>query len=149
MTTLQEGDKAPDFTAVNQDGKTVSLSDYAGKKLLLYFYPKDHTPGCTMQACDLRDNFSSLSQAGYEILGVSPDQMKTHQSFIAKHKLPFALLADTDHKVAEAYGVYGSKKFMGRTYQGIHRTTFLIDGKGVIERVITQVKTREHSKQIL
>lgn len=149
MTTLQAGDKAPDFTALNQDGKSVSLSDYAGKKLLLYFYPRDHTPGCTMQACDLRDNFSSLSQAGYEILGVSPDQMKTHQSFIAKHKLPFALLADTDHKVAEAYGVYGPKKFMGRTYQGIHRTTFLIDGKGVIERVITQVKTREHSKQIL
>jgi thioredoxin-dependent peroxiredoxin len=149
MSHLKTGDKAPDFTANDQDGVPVSLKDYAGKKLIVYFYPKDDTPGCTAEACSLRDNYPALLKAGYEVLGLSTDSEKSHQKFIGKYQLPFRLLADTDHAVAEAFGVYGLKKFMGKTYMGINRTTFIIDGKGVIEQVIEKVDTKNHAQQIL
>ena len=149
MTTLSPGDAAPDFSAPDQTGTTRTLSDFAGKKLVLYFYPKDDTPGCTAEACNLRDNYARFQNEGYEILGVSPDPVKKHVKFIDKYDLPFPLLADEDHAVAEAYGVWGEKKFMGRTYDGIHRTTFVIDAEGKIEEVIKKVKTKEHTAQIL
>ncbi len=149
MMHLKEGDKAPDFSALNQDEKTVSLSDYKGKKLILYFYPKDNTPGCTTQACNLRDNYKTMIQQGYEILGVSPDSPKKHRNFIEKFDLPFDLLADTERETLNAYGVWGLKKFMGREYDGVHRTTFVINGKGIIDEIITKVKTKEHAEQIL
>ena len=149
MTTLSPGDAAPDFSAPDQTGTTRTLSDFAGKKLVLYFYPKDDTPGCTAEACNLRDNYTRFQDEGYEILGVSPDPVKKHVKFIDKYDLPFPLLADEDHAVAEAYGVWGEKKFMGRTYDGIHRTTFVIDAEGKIEEVIEKVKTKEHTAQIL
>lgn len=149
MTTLKAGDKAPDFSGVNEDGKTVALSDYKGKKLVLYFYPKDMTPGCTTQSCNLRDNYQALLKQGYEVLGVSADSSKRHRKFIDKYELPFSLLADEDHTVINAYGVWGPKKFMGREFDGIHRTTFVIDENGVIEEVIGKVKTKDHTNQIL
>ena len=149
MTTLKPGAIAPNFTAVDQHGDTRSLSEYAGKKLVLYFYPKDDTPGCTAEACDLRDNYQRLQAEGYEILGVSPDKPAKHVKFIEKYDLPFDLLADEDHAVAEAYGVWGEKKFMGRTFDGIHRTTFVIDGEGKLLDVITKVNTKEHAAQVL
>lgn len=148
-THLKVGDKAPDFEGVDQDGKTIGLKDFQGKKLVLYFYPKDSTPGCTMQACNLRDNYKQLMGAGYAVLGVSADSEKRHQNFIAKHELPFPLLADTEKKCIEAYGVWGPKKFMGRTFDGIHRTTFIIDESGKIEEIIEKVKTKDHTAQIL
>lgn len=149
MTHLKEGDKAPDFSAPDENGNIISLSDYKGKKLVLYFYPKDLTPGCTMESCNLRDNYKLMQKQGYEILGVSADDEKKHRRFIEKHDLPFHLLADTDKKVINDYGVWGPKKFMGRTFDGIHRTTFVIDENGVIEEVITKVKTKAHAEQIL
>jgi len=149
MTNLKIGEKAPEFTANNQDGKSISLSDYAGKKLVLYFYPKDDTPGCTKEACNLRDNYQSFQAKGYEIVGVSPDDEASHVKFIKKHELPFDLLADTDHSIAEAYEVWGEKKMYGRTFMGIFRTTFIIDEEGNIEEIITKVKTEEHTSQIL
>ena len=149
MTTLKPGDIAPNFSAVDQNGDTRSLSEYAGKTLVLYFYPKDDTPGCTAEACDLRDNYHRFQAQGYEILGVSPDTPAKHVKFIEKYDLPFDLLADEDHSVAEAYGVWGRKQFMGREYDGIHRTTFVIDGEGKIDDVISKVKTKEHTAQIL
>ncbi|MGB0404363.1 MAG: thioredoxin-dependent thiol peroxidase [Salibacteraceae bacterium] len=149
MTTLKAGDNAPNFKAKNENGVDVSLSDFAGKKLVLYFYPKDMTPGCTTQSCNLRDNYNLLLKQGYEVLGVSADSEARHQKFIAKHELPFSLLSDEDHTVLNAYGVWGPKKFMGKEYDGIHRTTFVIDEKGVIEEVILKVKTKEHTAQIL
>lgn len=149
MTHLKAGDKAPNFEALNQNGETISLADYKGKKLVLFFYPKDNTPTCTVEACNLRDNEAILQKAGYEIVGVSPDTEKKHQNFIKKFDLTYPLIADTDRKVIEAYGVWGPKKFMGREYDGLHRTTFLIDEKGKIERVIEKVKSKEHSTQIL
>jgi len=149
MTQLSPGDKAPDFSAPDQNGKTRSLSDFAGKKLVLYFYPKDDTPGCTAEACNLRDNYARFQDAGYEILGVSPDAPKRHVKFIEKYTLPFDLLADEEHAVAEAYGVWGEKKFMGRTFDGIHRTTFLIGADGKLEDVILKVKTKDHTAQLL
>ncbi len=149
MTHLKEGDPAPDFQATIETGETVSLSDYKGKKLVLFFYPKDLTPGCTAEACNLRDHYQELKNAGYELLGVSPDSEKSHQKFIEKKNLPFHLLADTDKTVANAYGVWGPKKFMGRSYEGIHRTTFIIDEEGKIEKIITKVKTKNHAEQIL
>ncbi|MBD3638178.1 MAG: thioredoxin-dependent thiol peroxidase, partial [Crocinitomicaceae bacterium] len=145
----KEGDKAPDFSAPDENGNIISLSDYKGKKLVLYFYPKDLTPGCTMESCNLRDNYKLMQKQGYEILGVSADDEKKHRRFIEKHDLPFHLLADTDKKVINDYGVWGPKKFMGRTFDGIHRTTFVIDENGVIEEVITKVKTKAHAEQIL
>lgn len=147
--TLQVGDKAPVFKAKNEKGETVSLTDYKGKKLVLYFYPKDDTPGCTAEACDLRDNYQSFQAQGYEILGVSPDNETKHQKFIAKHELPFSLLADTDNAVATAYGTWGEKSMYGKKYMGILRTTFVIDEKGKIEKVIEKVDTKKHTTQLL
>ncbi|MFK7935492.1 MAG: thioredoxin-dependent thiol peroxidase [Saprospiraceae bacterium] len=149
MTTLQAGDKAPDFTGINEKGETISLSNYKGKKLVLFFYPKDNTPGCTAEACNLRDNYQELRDKNYELLGVSPDSAKKHQNFINKFEFPFSLLADTEKEVLNAYQVWGLKKFMGREYDGVHRTTFVIDENGVIEKVIKKVKTKDHTAQIL
>jgi peroxiredoxin Q/BCP len=149
VTRLKVGDKAPDFKAKDQDGKNISLKDFAGKKLVLYFYPKDDTPSCTNEACNLRDNFSGLKKKGYAIVGVSADEEKKHKKFIAKYDLPFPLIADTDKKVIDAYDVWGEKFFMGRTFDGIVRTTFVINEKGKIEKVITDVKTKNHTEQIL
>ncbi len=147
--TLQVGDKAPAFKAKNEKGETVSLADYKGKKLVLYFYPKDDTPGCTAEACDLRDNYQSFQSQGYEILGVSPDNEAKHQKFIAKHELPFSLLADTDNVVATAFGTWGEKSMYVKKYMGILRTTFVIDEKGKIEKVIEKVDTKKHTAQLL
>ncbi|GAB4243694.1 MAG: thioredoxin-dependent thiol peroxidase [Saprospiraceae bacterium] len=149
MTHLKEGDKAPAFSGVDQNGNPVSLDDFKGKKLILYFYPKDSTPGCTKEACNLRDNFELLKEKGFEILGVSPDSATRHQNFINKHKLPFPLLVDEDLETIKAYGVWGEKKFMGRKFMGVLRTTFVIDENGTIEKVITKVKVGKHAQQIL
>lgn len=149
MSTLKQGDAAPQFSGVDQDGQAVSLSDYSGKKLVLYFYPKDDTPGCTAEACSLRDNYDKLKSAGYEVLGVSTDPVKSHKKFVDKYSLPFRLLSDTEKTVSEAFGVYGLKKFMGKEYMGINRTTFLIDEKGIITEVIAKVDTKKHAEQIL
>lgn len=149
MTTLQIGDKAPDFQSINQDGNPVSLSDFKGKKLVLFFYPKASTPGCTLEACNLSDNYSRFVAQGYDVLGVSADSPKRQQNFKKKYEFPYDLLADEDQSVINAYGVWGPKKFMGREYDGIHRTTFVIDENGSIEEVITKVKTKEHTSQIL
>ena len=149
MFHLKEGDPAPDFSVPNEKGQLVRLSDYRGKKLVLYFYPKDDTPGCTAEACSLRDRYPRFLAKGYEILGVSPDSVKKHVKFQEKYQLPFSLLADEDHAVALAYGVWGQKKFMGRTYDGIHRTTFVIDEGGKIESIIAQVDTAKHAEQLL
>jgi peroxiredoxin Q/BCP len=149
MTSLKIGDNAPQFEAKDQEGNTVKLSDYTGKKLVLFFYPKASTPGCTKEACDLRDNYQSFLAKGYDVLGVSADSAKKQQNFINKNELPFPLLADEDKAVIEAFNVWGPKKFMGKEYDGIHRTTFVIDEKGVISDVITKVKTKEHASQIL
>ncbi len=149
MTHLKPGDTAPPFTAKDQNGNEVSLSDYKGKKVILYFYPKDLTPGCTTQACNFRDNASLLKNKGFEVIGVSADDEKKHQKFIEKHDLNFTLLADTEKEVIKAYGVWGLKKFMGREYDGIHRESFVIDENGKIEHVIEKVKTKEATEQIL
>ncbi|MBF03985.1 MAG: thioredoxin-dependent thiol peroxidase [Flavobacterium sp.] len=149
MTTLKKGDKAPNFSGLDQDGKKHSLQDYHGKKLVVFFYPKASTPGCTAEACDLRDNFERFSSNNYALLGVSADSAKAQTKFIEKYDLPFPLLADEDKTVIQAFGVWGPKKFMGREYDGIHRTTFVINEKGIIEEVIDKVKTKEHANQIL
>lgn len=148
-TILKAGDKAPELNVNDQNGKIVKLSDYKGKKLILYFYPKDDTPGCTAEACNLRDNFEILKKKGFEILGVSADNEKKHVKFIEKYSLPFPLLADTEQKVCNAYGVWGKKKFMGKEYMGINRTTFIIDEQGKIEHIISDVDTKNHTEQIL
>jgi peroxiredoxin Q/BCP len=149
MITLKIGDKAPNFVALDQTGATVKLTDFTGKKLVLFFYPKASTPGCTMEACNLRDNYEMFLAKGYAVLGVSADSAKRQQNFIDKNKLPFPLLADEVKTVINAYGVWGPKKFMGREFDGIHRTTFIIDENGIIEDIITKVKTKEHTTQIL
>lgn len=149
MTSLQPGDKAPNFEALDEQGTTRKLSDYAGKKLVLFFYPKASTPGCTAEACNLRDNYERFLAEGYEILGASADSAKRQQNWINKHELPFHLLADEDKSVINAFGVWGPKKFMGKEYDGIHRTTFVINEEGIIEEVIAKVKTKEHTSQIL
>jgi thioredoxin-dependent peroxiredoxin len=149
MTTLQPGSKAPEFEVTDQAGATHTLSMYKGKKLAIYFYPKDMTPGCTDQACNLRDHLAEMKQAGIAILGVSADDEKKHAKFAEKYTLPFPLLADTELTMIKAFGVWGPKKFMGKTYDGIHRTTFLIDENGNILHVIDKVKTKEHAEQIL
>jgi len=149
MTTLQKGDKAPDFSAKDQDGITHSLTDYKGKKLVIFFYPKANTPTCTIEACNLRDNFERFKNNNYELLGVSADKPKAQGNFIKKFDLPFPLLADEDKSVIEAFGVWGPKKFMGREFDGIHRTTFVINEKGIIEEVISDVKSKIHADQIL
>lgn len=146
---LKAGDKAPNFEAVNQHGETVTLSDFSGKKLVVFFYPKASTPGCTVEACNLRDNYQTFLAQNYEVIGVSADSVKRQSNFANKQELPFSLLADEDKKVIEAFGVWGPKKFMGKEYDGIHRTTFIIDENGVVEEVIAKVKTKEHTAQIL
>ena len=148
---LQIGDKAPAVLGVNQDGKEIKLSDFAGKKIVLYFYPKDSTPGCTAQACSLRDNYSELQKAGYEVIGVSADSASSHQKFIAKQNLPFNLIADTETKLSAEFGTWGEKSMYGRSYMGMFRTTFIIDETGTITRVILpkEVNTKEHAAQIL
>ena len=149
--TLTIGDKIPEILGKDQNGKELTASDFAGKKLVLYFYPKDSTPGCTAEACSLRDNFGELRKAGYQILGVSVDNEKSHQKFIEKQQLPFPLIADTDKRLVGLFGVWGEKTLAGRKYMGTFRTTFLINESGVIERIITpkEIKTKEHAEQIL
>ena len=149
MTALKIGNKAPQFEAKDNAGNTVKLSDYEGKKLVLFFYPKASTPGCTNEACDLRDNYQVFLSKGYDVLGVSADAAKRQQNWIDKHELPFPLLADEDKIVIEAFNVWGPKKFMGKEYDGIHRTTFIISEKGLIEDIILKVKTKAHAAQIL
>lgn len=149
MTTLKIGDVAPDFSGIDQEGKIHELADYKGKKLVVFFYPKASTPGCTWEACDLRDNYERFQSQNYELLGVSADSALRQSGFKEKNNLPFPLLADENREVIEAFGVWGPKKFMGRTYDGIHRTTFVIDENGVISDVITKVKTKAHADQIL
>lgn len=149
MITLKKGSKAPQFSGTDQDGKVHTLADYAGKKLVVFFYPKASTPGCTAEACDLRDNFERFKANNYELLGVSADSQKAQGKFKDKYEFPFALIADEDKSVINAFGVWGPKKFMGKEYDGIHRTTFVIDENGIIEEVIENVKTKEHAAQIL
>lgn len=146
---IEVGQQAPDFETKDQNGNTVRLSDFKGKKVILYFYPKDNTPGCTAQACDLRDNYEALQKAGYVVLGVSSDSEKSHQKFIEKYELPFTLLADEDKSVHEKYGTWVEKSMYGRTYMGTARTTFVIDEKGNIAQIIDKVKTKEHTNQII
>ncbi|SHI73683.1 peroxiredoxin Q/BCP [Arenibacter nanhaiticus] len=149
MDTLKVGDKVPSFSAIDQDNNTINLSDYKGKKLVVFFYPKASTPGCTAEACNLRDNYAELQGQGYELLGVSADSAKRQSNFRNKYEFPFPLLADEDRKVIEAFGVWGPKSFMGKKYDGIHRMTFIINEEGVVERVIEKVKTKDHAAQIL
>lgn len=149
MKTLQAGDQVPEFSVVDDRGNTQSLSAYKGQRLVVFFYPKANTPGCTAEACDLRDHYKELQDAGYALLGVSADSQKKQRNFSEKYSFPFPLLADEDMQVIEAFGVWGPKKFMGREYDGIHRMTFLIDENGVVERVIEKVKTKAHAAQIL
>lgn len=149
MNTLQAGDKAPENLGTDQSGKQHKLSDYKGRKLVMFFYPKASTPGCTAEACNLRDNYKRFLDQGYRILGVSADSAERQVNFKEKNNLPFPLIADTQREVIEAFGVWGEKKFMGRVYDGIHRTTFVINENGIIEEVITKVKTKEHAGQIL
>lgn len=149
MISLNVGDKAPDFVALNEFGQSISLSNFLGKKVILYFYPKDMTPGCTAESCNLGENYKLLQEKGFIVLGVSPDSSKSHQKFIDKYNLPFSLIADEDKAVIKAFGVWGPKKFMGKEYDGVHRTTFIIDEDGVIEKVFSKVKTKDHTNQIL
>lgn len=145
---LQEGKKAPSFTAKDQDGNSIKLSEFKGKKLALYFYPKDDTSTCTVQACNLRDGFKMLAKKGIEVIGVSPDDEKSHTKFITKHKLPFRIIADTDKKLVEKFGVWGEKQLYGNKYMGVFRTTFLIDENGVLVKIISKPKVKEHAKEI-
>lgn len=146
---LKKGDKAPEFEGTNQDGNSIKSSDYKGKKYVIFFYPKASTPGCTAEACDLRDNEEALKAKGYEIIGVSADSVRRQKNFATKNDLNYPLIADEERKIINAFGVWGRKKFMGREFDGIHRTTFIINEKGIIENVIEKVKTKEHAKQIL
>ena len=149
MKTLKVGDKVPEFSSKDQDGNTINLSDYKGKKLIVFFYPKANTPGCTAEACNLRDNYGELQAQGYELLGVSADSEKRQSNFRNKYEFPFPLLADEDHTVINTFGVWGPKKFMGREYDGIHRMTFIIDENGTVSNIIEKVKTKDHAAQIL
>lgn len=149
MKTLNIGDQVPNFTALDQDGNTISLSDYEGKQLIVFFYPKASTPGCTVEACNLRDNYELLQEKGYELLGVSADSQKRQSNFRNKHDFPFPLLADEDKRVINIFGVWGPKKFMGREYDGIHRKTFILNEKGIVTHVIDKVKTKSHAEQII
>ncbi|HYO21515.1 MAG TPA: thioredoxin-dependent thiol peroxidase [Flavisolibacter sp.] len=148
-THLQEGQKAPAFTGTDQDGNKISLADLKGQKVVLYFYPEDDTPTCTIQACNLRDNFGLLKQAGFRVIGVSPDDEKKHQKFREKFSLPFTLLADPKHRIIEKYGVWGQKNLYGREYMGIHRTTFVIDENGVIKKIFLRPKNKAHAEEIV
>ena len=146
---LKIGDKSPEINSIDQNGEVITLSQFKGKKVVLYFYPKDMTPGCTFQSCNLRDNYQTLLEKGYLVLGCSADSPESHIKFIEKHELPFSLISDESKEVINAYGVWGPKKFMGKEYDGINRTTFVIDENGVIEDIITKVKTKDHTTQIL
>src|SRR6478672_11839837 len=148
-TQLQEGEKAPLFSGNDQDGKTISLKDFRAKKVVLFFYPEDDTPTCTVQACNLRDNYGALKKAGYEVIGISPNDEKSHQKFKTKFDLPFTLIADPAHSIINKYGVWGEKKLYGRTYDGLHRTTFLIDGKGIIRKVFLKPRSKQHAEDIM
>ena len=148
MGQLKEGSKAPIFEGIDQDGNTIKLTDYIGKKVILYFYPKDNTPGCTAEACNLRDNYDSLIKKGFVVIGVSPDSEKSHKGFAGKYSLPFPLIADTSKKIMNDYGVWGEKKLYGKSYMGVIRTTFIIDGNGIIEKIIEKVDTAGHTEQI-
>ena len=148
MTTLKKGDPAPHFEGVDQDGKTVKLTDFKGKKLILYFYPKDNTPGCTAEACNLNDHYETWLNRGYQVVGVSPDIAASHQKFIAKYGLKFTLLSDPEHRMMELYGAWGEKKMYGKPYMGVLRTTFVIDGEGMITEIFTSVDTKNHTFQI-
>lgn len=149
MAYLKVGDQAPDFTAKDQNGQEINLNSHKGKKVILYFYPKDNTPGCTAEACNLRDNYSELANKGYEIIGVSPDSEESHQKFVSKYSLPFTLIADEDKSIMKAYGAWGLKKMYGKEYEGVLRTTYVIDENGEILKVFTKVKTKDHTEQIL
>jgi peroxiredoxin Q/BCP len=149
MTTLKEGDKAPNFTAKDQNGKTVSLSDFKGKNVILYFYPKDDTPGCTAEACSFRDNYQSMLNKGFEVIGVSTDDEKSHKKFETKYSLPFTLIADTDKSIVETYGVWIEKNMYGKKYMGTARTTFLINEAGIIDKIIDKVDTKNSSQQVI
>jgi peroxiredoxin Q/BCP len=149
MIELKEGDKAPGFSGKDQQGNKISLSDFKGSPVILYFYPEDDTPTCTIQACNLRDNYSLLRQKGFVVLGVSPDDEKSHQKFEKKFSLPFTLIADPDHKIIDKYGVWDQKQLYGRTYMGIHRTTFVIDDKGIIRKIYLRPKNKAHAEEIL
>jgi peroxiredoxin Q/BCP len=149
MNKLKAGDKAPAINAIDQDGNKITLDSLKGRKVVLYFYPKDDTPGCTAEACSIRDNYRQLIDQNYSVIGVSPDSQKSHKKFAEKHELPFSLLADTEKKVIMDYGVWGPKKFMGREYEGVIRTTFIINEKGVIEEIIDKVDTKNHAFQVL
>ena len=148
MPELKEGDLAPAIEAVDQSGEMITLKEYRGKKIVLYFYPKDNTPGCTAESCDLRDNYSQFLEKGFEVIGVSADSEKSHQNFISKYNLPFRLISDVDKKVLQAYNAWGEKKLYGKTYMGVLRKTYIIDEKGYVEKIIEKVKTKEHSRQI-
>ena len=149
MTTLKIGEKAPDFKGIDQNGKEINLTDFKGKKVVLFFYPKASTPGCTAEACDLQNNIERFVNANYQVIGVSADSQKRQLNFATKNNLEYPLIADEDKVIINAYGVWGPKKFMGREYDGIHRTTFIIDENGLIEDIISKVKTKEHTNQIL
>lgn len=149
MSELKEGHKAPEFTAADQEGNTITLKQFEGKTVVLYFYPKDDTPGCTAEACDFRDNYQGLLNKGIVVLGVSVDDEKSHQKFAAKHNLPFTLLADTDKKIVEAYGVWGEKNMYGKKYMGTNRSTFIISGDGIISHIIKKVDTKNSTAQVL
>ncbi len=149
MTHLKVGDKAPLFTGTNQDKEQVSLTDFSGKNLILYFYPKDNTPGCTEESCNLSDNYENWLNKGYEVIGVSPDSVRKHQNFIKKFGLKFDLIADTEREIIEAYGVWGEKMMFGKKYMGVLRTTFVIDSKGVIKEIFTKVDTKDHTNQVI
>jgi peroxiredoxin Q/BCP len=148
-THLKEGQTAPAFTGKDQNGKTVSLADFKGKKLLLYFYPEDDTPTCTIQACNLRDNYELLKKNGFVVLGVSPDDVKKHKKFEAKFNLPFTLLADPEHAIIDKYGVWGEKQMFGNHYMGVHRTTFVIDERGIIRKIFLKPKSKQHAEEII
>lgn len=148
MTKLKAGDKAPDFSGINQDGKEIKLNDFAGKKLILYFYPKDDTPGCTAESCDLNDNYSHWLEKGFEVVGVSPDSVESHKKFRDKFGLKFNLIADTEKEILQAYDAWGEKSMYGKKYLGVLRTTFVIDENGIILEIFDKVKTKDHSKQI-
>ena len=149
MTILKEGEKAPAFTGKDQDGNRIALTDYKGKKVVLYFYPQDDTPTCTVQACNLRDNYSLLKREGFSVIGVSPDDVKSHKKFETKFTLPFPLVADPEHTIIDKYGVWGEKQLYGRKYQGLHRTTFLIDGEGVVRKIFLKPRSKQHAEEIV
>lgn len=148
-THLQEGEKAPAFTGIDQDGNKISLSDFKGQKVVLFFYPEDDTPTCTIQACNLRDNYSLLKNNGFKVIGISPDDVKSHQKFREKFGLPFTLIADPEHKIIDKYGVWGKKNLYGREYMGLHRTTFVIDEKGSIIKIFLKPRNKAHAEEII